>query len=739
MKFRKLLKVLAYLFIAGIAAIATFFSILFLGGFGEIPTKKELTKIQNENASLVYSEDGKLIGKFFASNRTDVPFDSLPQHLVDALIATEDARFYEHEGVDGRSMLRVLLKTLLMGDRSSGGGSTISQQLSKNLFGRKSYGKISIYINKFKEIVLAYRIEEIFTKNEIIQLYFNTVPFGENVYGIESAAQRYFNTNSAQLTIEEAAVLVGMLKANTYYNPRLHPDHAKSRRQIVLAQMHKYGYLSEAAKDSLQALPLSLNYSNLSKDSPSPYFLVRLRKEADQIIEKVNAERENPLDIERDGLIIQSSLNHELQMQAKASMSNHLKEFQALLRKQYRQGADAQKLHKLGLKVAKKEGIKLSEAKAQKRDLFYWEKEAVQTELTLMDSLKHTLSQLHAGILGMNPQDGAIKCWLGGIDFQHYPYDQVLAKRQLASTFKPILYAAALKSGLNPCTYLSNESVVLTDFENWSPQNYNGKSGGEYSLAAALAYSKNIPTLNLYLQTPWDTIQQLWNRLGFVYELKEEPSAILGTASVSMFELAVAYSTFANGGKSVQPFTINQIKTADGEIIYQHKAAKAVQIIEKKVCEQINEILIKGIQEGTGVAIPSRYGVRTEWAGKTGTSQDFADAWFVCYNQGMVLLSRVGASYPAIHFNHGRLGSGSRLALPLIGNVLKNSKNQAWYSLGLKHSNEINCADFREVKGLKKLFQSFEKKEQTLKEAKEKAGRKKKRKGFFNKLFGGDD
>jgi penicillin-binding protein 1A len=738
MKLRRLIKVSAYLFIALIAAVGTFFSILFLGGFGKIPTKKELANIQNESASLIYSEEGKLIGKFFASNRTNLPFDSLPDHLVHALIATEDARFYEHEGVDGRSMLRVLLKTLIIGDRSSGGGSTLSQQLSKNLYGRKSYGKISIYINKFKEIILAYRIEDIFTKDEIIQFYLNTVPFGENLYGIESAAQRYFNSTTSNLKVQEAAVLIGMLKANTYYNPRLNPDHAKSRRQVVLAQMNKYGYINKEQKDSLQSLELGLNYSNLLKNSPAPYFLVRLRKEAEQILEKINANRKEELDIERDGLIIRSTLNLDLQQLAHASMRKHLQQMQKLLRQQYRQQQEALKLQSLATKVAKQEALNIAEDKAKKRSLFFWEEDAVNKETSLIDSLKHTLSQLHAGILALSPQNGAIKSWVGGIDYQHYPYDQVLAKRQLASTFKPILYAAALKTGLNACDYLSNEPVVLTDFENWSPQNYDGKSGGEYSLAAALAYSKNIPTLHLYLQTPWDTISDLWNRLGFVDELKEEPSAILGTASVSMFELAVAYSAFANGGKSISPYTIAQIETSAGEVLYKHKSEESPEVLPKGVSEQINEILIKGVREGTGVAIPSRFGVRTQWAGKTGTSQDYADAWFVCYNQEIIFVSRVGASYPSIHFNNGRYGSGSRLALPLIGEVLKHSKSYGWYRAGLNHSNEIQCEDFREISGLKKFFKSFENRERTLNQAKDKAERKKKRKSFFKKLFGGD-
>src|SRR5690606_13791914 len=261
---------------------------------------------------------------------------------------------------------------------------------------------------------------------------------------------------------------------------------------------------------------------------------------------------------------------------------------------------------------------------------------------------------------------------------------------------KPFLYAAALASGHDVCDYLSNEPIVLTDYEDWSPQNYDGENGGEYSLAASLALSKNIPTLHLYLETPWDSISQLWSRLGFIDELKEEPSAILGTASVNMFELAVAYSAFANGGKLISPYTIEEIRTAKGEVIFKQNKEEKLTILNREVSENINEILIKAVRSGTGTALPNRYGVHSQWAGKTGTSQDYADAWFVSYNQEIVFASRVGASYPSMHFNNGKYGSGSSLALPLIGQILKESKNLKWYNAGLQHSNEIQCDDFRE-------------------------------------------
>ena len=310
---RKLFKFLSFSFLILAIIVATFLATLFLGGFGKIPKKSELLDLQNESASLVFANNESLIGKFFNENRTNVPYDSLPSHLVEALIATEDARFYSHEGVDARAMVRVFFKTILMGDRSSGGGSTLSQQLAKNLFGRKDYGKISLGVNKLKEMVLANRLEEVYSKEEIIALYFNTVPFSENVYGIEVAAQRFFSVPVSQLKIQQAAVLVGMLKANTRYNPRLHPTNAKERRNVVFAQMQTYGYLDQQELDSLNALELQLKYSNLSLNALAPYFMEELQSELKAILHQIELKTGKAYNYKTDGLRISSTLNKNLQ------------------------------------------------------------------------------------------------------------------------------------------------------------------------------------------------------------------------------------------------------------------------------------------------------------------------------------------------------------------------------------------------------------------------------------------
>jgi len=714
-------------------ALSTFFVLLFSGAFGSIPNEKTLEDIQNQSASLVYSNDGLLIGKFFEENRTNLPYDSLPQNLINALIATEDARFYSHEGVDGRALLRVLMKTLIMGDRSAGGGSTLSQQLAKNLYGRNDYGKLSILINKLKEIILANRLENLYSKNEIIELYLNTVPFGENLYGIEAASIRYYSKTAKNLKVGQSAVLVGLLKANSFYNPRTHPENAKTRRNVVLEQMVKYEYLDRTLADSLKALELRLNYKNLARESITPYFLNRLKKEAQAILEGLSKKEDEVYNLETDGLIIESTLDKQLQQNFYVGMQEQLQELQGILRRQYSKGASAERLNRLIEKLISRNS--LSASKSIESLYFDWEKGDTLLDLSTADSLRYVLTQLQAGVLAMSPQSGAVRSWIGGIHFRYYPYDQVRAERQLASTFKPILYAAALNQGFEGCDYLSNEEVILTDYEGWAPKNYDGSSGGEYSMAAALAYSKNLPTLDLYLQVGWEAVNQMWDTLGFIEELNREPSVILGTNSASLLQLVQAYAAFANGGFEVQAYTIEKISNAKGVVLYQRKDSQnKARILKRDVCLQLNEMLAKTVDEGTAASIRSRYGIRTPLAAKTGTSQRYADAWTLVYNSDLICGIRVGAAYPSIHFNSGAYGSSSRLALPVLGKALKAEKQDRaeWLKAGLIHSNRLDCENYREIKGIEKVFRIFRKKETSLEEAEKRS----KRKGLFKRIFG---
>jgi len=439
---KKLIKFSGKLFLLALVIFGLFFAAIYYGVFGHLYSESELKDFKNETASLVLSDNGRLIGKYFAHNRTNIDYDQLPNYIINALVATEDARYFEHEGVDSRSLLRVLFKTVLLQQKSSGGGSTITQQLAKNMFGRKNFGPLSMPVSKIKEIILANRLENIYSKEDILILYLNTVPFGENVLGIESAARRYFNKSVEKLIIEEAAVLIGMLKANTYYNPRLYPDHAINRRNVVLKQMNKYNYLSDVATDSIQKLPLVLDYANLESEGPANYFLVQVKNEVNDILKTINTKSEIVYDIRKSGLIIETTLNLELQNYAMAAYKSHLGKMQSRLRQQYKIGSNKTILQKLVNKELNKikwtKGVDIK----KNREIFSW-KGFYTDSISVRDSLMNDLTLLHAGFIAIDPKTGAIKTWVGGIDYRTQPYDQIFAQRQTASAFKPILYATA--------------------------------------------------------------------------------------------------------------------------------------------------------------------------------------------------------------------------------------------------------------------------------------------------------
>ncbi|MDX1773366.1 transglycosylase domain-containing protein [Oceanihabitans sediminis] len=717
--------------------------------FGKIYTEEELVHYKNETASVVLSENEVVLGKYFDKNRTNANFEELPKHLINALVATEDARFFEHDGVDTRSLLRVLFKSILSGDKRSGGGSTISQQLAKNMFGRSNHGFLSLPVNKTKEIIQAKRIESIFSKENILTLYFNTVAFGENVYGIESAALRYFNKKVSDLNIEESAVLVGILKANTYYNPNKNPDNALMRRNVVLNQMHRYEYINEKTADSLKQLPLKLNYNNLTTKNKAGHFLTYVKKEAIKIIDSINKADKTSYDIEKDGLVISTTLNEELQDYATEAFASHLSDMQEKIRAQYQRNKYQKRiLNTLVEAQLKQMKIHPDSAKVKrKQSIFSW-KESKTDSISTLDSLKLENTILHAGLLALSPKTGAVKAYVGGIDNQRYAYDQIFSQRQLASTFKPILYATAFESGKHPCYYLDNDSIQLKDYKNWSPKNADNTFGGKYSMQGALLNSKNIPTINLYLETDFEKLDTIWSRLKFSSRLKNVPSLALGTTNASIYEVANAYSVFANSGKATTPYTIVKIETSSGEVLFEHKHKSGKEALSKQSTAYINEILQKAISRGTGQRLRSQYGVTLPLAGKTGTSQDYTDAWFVGYNPNIVVVSRVGCDSPKIHFNSG-LGAGSSLAMPLVAKTLKKAESNAKLRKELNaHFSplteferlQLDCEDFKEKTGVEKFFELFKKQETSYKKEQEKAKRKaeRKKKGFFKRLFGKD-
>ena len=747
---KKLLIFFVKLLLIGTMLIGLFIGFVFLGVFGHVFSEKELKEFKNEAASLVVSNNGKIIGKFFADNRTNVEFQQIPKDLINALVATEDARYFEHEGVDSRSLLRVLVKSIILQQKSGGGGSTITQQLAKNMFGRQRYGFLSMPVNKTKEVILASRLEGIYSKEDILTLYLNTVPFGENVLGIEAASHRFFNKSVSALKIEESAVLIGMLKANTYYNPRLYPDHALARRNVVLQQMEKYGYIGTDGADELQKLPLKLDYANLQSEGTANYFLVEIKKEAADIIKEINRRSNMIYDLNKSGLIIETTLDYRLQQFALSAFKSHLSKMQQRINKQYNRGQDKKQLNALVSKELKRLKLEKYADETKMREMFSWDG-FYSDSISIRDSIAKNLTLLHAGFIAINPNDGSIKAWVGGIDFRTQPYDQIYAQRQTASAFKPILYASALEQGARPCQYLDNDPIVLKDFDNWEPQNYDNSLGGKYSLAASLARSMNIPTVNLFFQQDFYVLQQTWNNLGFSQPLVYNPSIALGTATASLYEMAIAYAAFANSGKRIEPVMIRSIKTAKGEVLYSRSGIQSGEaVLTQSTSGMLTSILQKAVKEGTGRSLNSVYGVSAPIAGKTGTSQDYGDAWFVGYSSNLVMATRVGASFPMIHFNNGSNGSGSTLALPIVAKTLqKVQKDKGMKRKYLTTSNSqyysdaLSCPDHIDDSEFEKFFDDiFKDKNTTFEKASKKAKRqakKEKRQSWFKRVFGKKD
>ena len=489
---KQTLKILLILLALGFILILMLFFAVFFGYTGHIPTSAQLKKINNPTASEVFSEDGKLLGRYYIENRSNVDFNEISTNVIHALIATEDARFYEHRGIDEIALMRVLVKTILLMDRSSGGGSTLSQQIAKNLFPRNNVGILSMPVNKLRESIIAYRLERIYSKEEILTLYLNTVPFGENIYGIEVAAERFFSKSPADLTVDEAAVLVGMLKANNSYNPRLNPERSKQRRNVVISQMMTYGYLSQHEADAYMEKPIELNYRIISfNEGPAPYFMEMLKSELIDWCAGNTKENGETWNLYTDGLRIETTINADYQQFAIEAVTKHMRALQEDFDKHWDNkdpwGSNENILQRAikrtkrfkSMEAAGYTNEQIKEAFNQKitATIFTWDG-MKEVETTPLDSVKHYLRFLNAGFLAIEPATGDLKAWVGGIDFRFFKYDHVLSKRQPGSTFKPFIYLAALENGLSPFKYYPAQQTIYSEFDNYSPANFDGNHEG---------------------------------------------------------------------------------------------------------------------------------------------------------------------------------------------------------------------------------------------------------------------
>jgi len=675
------------------------FVVLLIVVLMETPSNRELRNIRNQVASEVYSADSVLLGRYYTQDRTEVTYDDISPFVIDALIATEDIRFYEHQGVDYISLGRVLVKSILQQDESSGGGSTITQQLSKNLYPRKRHWILSMLINKLREVITARRLEVIYSKKELITLYLNTIPFADNTFGIQAAAQRFFSKTARELRIDQAAILVGMLKATTYYNPRVYPDRAFRRRNVVISQMVKYKYLPKEAADSLLVKPIELSINKLTHHHGlAPYFREYVKAELLTWCKNNRKPDGSDYNLYTDGLKIYTTVDSKLQEYAENAVTQQMTQVQNQFFEHWgkekpwkgKEELVQEAIHRsnryrnLKLKgLSEKEIMEVLNKPIPLR-LFTWQGEEDST-LSPIDSIKHHLQYLNAGFLAMSPVTGEVKAWVGGIEHDFFQYDHVKAstKRQVGSTFKPIVYAMAIERGVLPCEPVSagRETYIDKEGVKWTPRNTQNDYEVEYTMRGALAYSVNTVSVKLIQEAGVVNTIALARRMGITSEMPEVPSIALGASSISLMEMTTAYSCIANDGIQVLPYYIESIRDMEGNEFRNFKPeSKAPRALSSETAQLVTRMMQTVVQEGTASRIRWRYGVYNDLAGKTGTTQANADGWFIGMTPNLVIGSWVGADDPRIRFRITELGQGSSTALPMVAYFLKQVNQDTSFS-----------------------------------------------------------
>lgn len=704
--------------------IGLFVYSVYAGLWGSLPDYAELRNIRNYEASELYSDDGELIGKYYIENRTNVNYNTISPHAVDALIATEDVRFYEHKGIDKTSLFRVFFKTLLLGDRSSGGGSTISQQLAKNLYPREEQQVKFMPVVKLREIFTAYRLEKIYTKDEILTLYLNTVSFGERTFGIESAAQKYFSTSASDLTLPQAATLIGMLKGPSRYNPRLHPERALQRRNTVINQMVKYDFLSEDAGEEYKNTELNLQYKAVEHYSGlAPYLREKIRQDAVKIIDTYNASHLTDYNLYKDGLILTTTIDAEMQHYAEEAVEKHMKKLQEQFYTHWGE-KDPWQNHPQVLEQAirnspaylslQSQGLSDKEiriAMNRKKPMMIYSPFQGETrmEMSSIDSIKHYLKLLHPGMIAIEPLTGKIKVWVGGLDYKYFQYDQVTASRQVGSIFKPIVYSAAIHNGARLDAYYKNEQKTYEEYDNWSPRNSNNDYTGYYTLKGALSQSVNTIAVEVLLQTGIEKVLLHARNLGITSELPPYPSLALGVADIALNEMVIPYTVYAGQGKTAAPYYLAEIKDREGNILYKAPEPRIKEVLPSSEAILMSDMLSAVVNEGTGRRLRSVYGLTNDIAGKTGTTQNQADGWFIGYTPQLVVGIRVGANDMNIHFNSTNLGQGANMALPVFGlfmqqclqsQTYRNWKNLTFPVVPASQQKQLEKPEFKERMGL---------------------------------------
>lgn len=725
----------------GILAVIFIFLLAGWGAFGKMPTFEELENPETNLATEIFSSDGKTIGKYYSENRTPVKYDDLPDHLVKALVATEDERFYKHSGIDAKGTIRA---AVFLGTR--GGASTITQQLSKLLFtDQPANNPFARILQKVKEWIIATRLERQYTKEEIITMYFNKYDFIYQAVGIRSASKIYFGKEANELNIEESAVLVGMLKNSALYNPVRRPELVERRRNQVFVQMYKNGFITEQEKDSLQKLPMKIDFSPEGHDEGmATYFRVYLQGFMRNWIKENPKEDGTEYNIYRDGLKIYTSIDSRMQKYAEQAVKEHIAHLQKEFDRQNKKNTtapfrdvDKGEIDRI-IKSAMKRSVRWKEMKAdgksekdilasfdKKREMrvFSWNG-SIDTTMTPKDSIFYYKAFLQAGMMSMTPQTGEVKAWVGGTNFKHFKYDHVKqGKRQVGSTFKPFVYATAIDQlKLSPCDTLPRNIFTIEagkhgNMNDWAPRNSDGNYSGMISLKNALAQSVNTVTARLIDKTGPAPVIDLIKKLGVdTKDIPKVPSIALGTADLNLFEMVSAYSTFANEGVYVKPVIVNRIEDKNGTILYQH--VPETRDVLSKEAAYVTVNLLEGVtQSGSGRRLRGTYAANLDHykravtgypydftnpiAGKTGTTQNQSDGWFMGMVPDLVSGVWVGAEDRSVHFPGITYGQGATMALPIWGMYMKSvyadkelSVSKGEFPRPENLSIEINCGSY---------------------------------------------
>lgn len=690
--------------------LALFFTMLSLGWLGFMPSFEELENPRSNLASEVWSADGEVLGYIGIENRSSLTYSQITDggknmNLVNALVATEDVRFYDHAGIDARSLARVFFKTLVGRHSSSGGGSTITQQLAKNLFPRERKSKLGLIHSKFKEWVVAVKLEHNYSKEEILAMYLNTVDFGSNAYGIETAAHTFFDKSPSELSVDEAAVLVGLLKAPTSYSPVLHPDNSLRRRNVVMSQMNNNEnpatgekYLSDEDYEKLKEKPIDMShYRPIShNDGSAPYLREYIRNYMKDWCGSHKKSDGTYYDVHKDGLRIYTTIDSRLQKYAEKAVEKHMKEviqpafFKELARRKgdpFNNLTKEQEEHFLTLAMKasdryyqmKQDGASESQIKKYFKEekvpmrVFTWNGPR-DTVMTPWDSLVYVKKFLNAGLMSVETGTGYVKAYVGGINYRYFKYDNVMqSRRQVGSTFKPFVYTMALQDlDMNPYTLVPNTEVCIGD---WCPRNSSHQREGEMvTLKWALANSINW--VSAYLMKAGgangpNMVINIARKMGVTSPIDPVPAISVGAAEITVYEMTGAMATFANQGEYVQPIFITRIEDNKGKVLETFTPERR-EAISPRIAWMMIQMMKGVVDSGTGARLRgSQFRLAYPMAGKTGTTQNNSDCWFVGITPKLTTVVWTGGELRSIHFRSMEYGQGARQALPIFGHYMR--------------------------------------------------------------------